>query len=299
MRTFLYFLFLVGCMATPKQEVPPVTTSGGGVPYDMAHPTAVFPLPPQLVEISALTDVDSLTVACVQDEEAAVYFLSLKDGRILRRVPFSVPGDFEGLTRVDSFFFALRSDGLIHRLIIRDDHTVVQDTFRLDLPNHNIEGLGYDEPGRRVLVSPKDFIKGSSEVRDQRVIHAFDPKDATHTPSIALTLSVQKVMADATAMGIPVPMRTKENGASAPALKLRYSSVAVHPSTGHYYLLSAADRTLLIVDRNGRLVDLVNLDPELLPKPEGITFLADQDLLLSSEGKGRDPVLVRYAYRPQ
>ncbi|HNK69711.1 MAG TPA: hypothetical protein PKH36_13380, partial [Flavobacteriales bacterium] len=61
-------------------------------------------------------------------------------------------------------------------------------------------------------------------------------------------------------------------------------------------LLSAVDRTLLVVDRAGKLIALEQLDEELLPKPEGITFLTNGDLVLSSEGKGGTPVIVRYAY---
>ena len=299
MRILLLALPLIACMAAPRAVDAPPSSGKGRVPYDLARPTKVFTLPPELTEISALTDVDSATVACVQDEEAAVYFLSLADGRVLRRVPFSLPGDFEGLTRVDSFYFALRSDGLIHRLTIRDGRSMLRDTFRLALPNHNIEGLGYDESGDRILVSPKDFIKGSADVRDERTIYAFVPGDPARATTVALTLSVDDIVAQADAMGIALPMREKKNGGAVPGLKLRYSSVAVHPATGHYYLLSAVDRTLLVVDRNGKLVDLVALDPGLLPKPEGITFLANNDLLLSSEGKGRDPVLARYAYQPQ
>ena len=82
-----------------------------------------------------------------------------------------------------------------------------------------------------------------------------------------------------------------------PAVKLRLSSVAVHPATGHYYLLSAVDRLLLVVDRSARLVALEQLDAGLLPKPEGITFLPNGDLVLSSEGKGSAPVIARYRSR--
>ncbi|HNO04868.1 MAG TPA: SdiA-regulated domain-containing protein, partial [Flavobacteriales bacterium] len=97
-------------------------------------------------------------------------------------------------------------------------------------------------------------------------------------------------------LGVSVPERTTDKGRVVPALKLRYSSVSVHPMTGHYYLLSAVDRTLLVVDRAGKLIALEQLDEELLPKPEGITFLTNGDLVLSSEGKGGTPVIVRYAY---
>jgi len=197
----------------------------------------------------------------------------------------------------------------VYRLRERQEWAVrfdVLDTFRLDVPNHNIEGLGYDVRNRRVLVSPKDFIKGSKEGRDERVIYAFAPDDPTHKVELVLRLSVEDLIAQANSVGLVVPERKTSNGRVVPALKLRYSSVAVHPITDQYYLLSAVDRTLLVVDRQGKLIALEQLDAALLPKPEGITFLANGDLVLSSEGKrlrsgssgGSAPVIARYRYMP-
>lgn len=270
------------------------------VPYDLRRPDAVLTLPAELVEISALTDVDDGTVACLQDEAATLYLVALKDGAVLGRYPFAGPADMEGLTQVRGDYFALRSDGLVHHLrwnLQEAPWLAVVDTFRLDVPNRNIEGLGYDPVSGRVLVSPKDFAKGSKEVRDERVLYAFDPRDPAHAVQVALRLSIARVVAQARAAGIAVPERVTDNGRVVPAVKLRLASVAVHPVTGHYYLLSAMDRLLLVVDRAGDLVALEQLDPGLLPKPEGITFLPNTDLVLSSEGKGSAPVIVRYRSR--
>ena len=258
---------------------------GGTAEYDLKHPTRTYVLPDELIEVSGLTDVDATTVACLQDEEAKLYFFDLEEGRILKSLPFGAPGDYEGLTRVGKEYFALRSDGLIHRLLLNDEEFSVVDTFRLDLVHKNIEGLGYDEISGRVLVTPKDFLKGSKETRDVRVVHAFDPAtgDLDHSP--ALTISISRVIAQARAKGFAVPTRTTDNGRTTPALKLRLSSIAVHPITGLYYLLSAVDRILLVLDRQGDLVEMRQLDAGLFPKPEGITFMPNGDMLISNEGK--------------
>lgn len=287
-------ILLMACAASPGTE-----QGGDRIPYDLGNPAFIITLPNTLIEISALTDVDSTSVGCVQDEAGTIYVISLIDGKVMGEFPFAGPGDMEGLTRVGGKFFALRSDGLIYDLEISGvlKSAVVQDSFRLDLPNNNIEGLGYDDRNDRVLVSPKDLMKGSKEGKDERVLYAFDPKDASHKTAVVLRLSITELMVQARAMGIPVPERKTENGRVLPALKLRYSSVAVHPVTDHYYLLSAVDRTLLVVDRQGKLIALEQLDAALLPKPEGITFMPNGDLVLSSEGKGRASVIVRYAYR--
>ena len=290
-------LLLLSCGASNAPAPAPAVHR---VPYDLDHPAAVIRLPNALIEISALTDVDSNTVACVQDEAATMYRISLLTGQVVDSLVFGGPADMEGLTRVDGDYFALRSDGLIYRIGFHAQEATgwtVLDTFRLEVPNRNIEGLGYDERGQRVLVSPKDFTKGSKEGRDERVLYAFAPDDPAHRTQAVLRLSIEELIVQAQASGIAVPERKTGNGRVVPGLKLRYSSVAVHPFTDHYYLLSAADRTLLVVDREGKLVALEQLDEHLLPKPEGITFLAGGDLVLSSEGKGSAPVIVRYAYR--
>lgn len=293
MRNVLLFIVLLNACA----HAQPAPAVGRNVPYDMRHPAKVFELPGLLTEVSALTDLDDHTIACVHDEAANIYFISTESGVIMDSAAFAGPADMEGLTRVGGEFYALRSDGLIYHLGDRASGLVLRDTFRLDIPNKNIEGLGYDERSGLVLISPKDLMKGSKEGRDERVIYALDPNKPDHEASVVLRLSVEDLVEQAARKGINTPIRRKDNGQEVSALKLRYSSVAVHPTMDHFYLLSAADQTLLVVDRQGRLIDLVQLDEQLLPKPEGITFLPNGDMWLSSEGKGRTPVLVRYAMK--
>lgn len=265
------------------------------IPFDLAKPARTYRLPPELLEVSALTDVDDLTLACLHDEAAMLYLFDLRQGVIARRFSFGHPGDMEGLTRVGDQYFALRSDGLVYRLSLKDDAAQLLDTFRLALSNRNIEGLGYDERFDRVLVSPKDIPKGSPELRDVRVIHAFDARTGKVLPEPVLTLSINTLIDQARAKGLTVPMRTTDNGREVPALKLRFSSVAVDPRSDLIYLLSAVDRMVLVVDRQGDLVYLEQLDARAHPKPEGITFLPAGDLLISNEGKGTAPSIVRFS----
>lgn len=265
------------------------------LPYDLFHPAAVHPLSPAYVELSALTDVDSSTVAFVQDELATIFHFSMRTGKVERTLPFGAPGDMEGLTRVGVEYFALRSDGLIYRLREESGRLITLDTIRLNVPNRNIEGLGYDERYQRILISPKDIAKGPDH--DERLLYAMDARAPNGRTEVVLRLDLNDLVAQAKARGVALPLRITPKGVTVPGLKLRYSSVALHPFTDHYYLLSAVDRTLLVVDRKGVLVDLKQLDATLLPKPEGITFLPSGDLVLSSEGKGSPPVIVRYTYQ--
>ncbi|MBZ0205862.1 MAG: hypothetical protein K8H89_06020 [Flavobacteriales bacterium] len=267
----------------------------GGLRHPLPEPASIVELPSELLEVSGLTDLDQHTVACLQDEDATLYVVDIRDGRILERHPFGPPGDMEGLTRVKDGLFALRSDGLIYHLRIKGAHYTAVDSFRMELGHRNIEGLGYDEHTGLVLVAPKDVLKGEPQIRDQRSVFAFDPATRKVLPEPVLTYSVQEVMRQAEAGGMKLPTRTTRNGRIVDAIKLRMASIAVDPVSDHYFLLSAVDQTLLVLDRQGAFVALHLLDADLLPKPEGITFLPNGDMLIATEGKNGPPRLVRYA----
>jgi hypothetical protein len=261
----------------------------------LPKPSAVIELPAELREISGLTELDDHAVACLQDEAAMLYTVNATNGRITGRHPFGPPGDMEGLTRAGDRTFALRSDGLIYRIGEQAGRFVAEDCFNLLLPYRNYEGLCYDPVSKLVLVAPKDNLKGGPELRDKREVFAFDPATYALQNQPVLTFSVKQVIRAAQADGVAIPMRTTDHGRKVPQLKFRMSSIAVEPATGHYFILSAVDQTLLVLDRKGGYVALYLLDEKLLPKAEGITFLANGDMLIATEGKDAPPRLVRYA----
>lgn len=261
-------------------------------------PVSVVDLPAELREVSGLTALDQHTVACLQDEAATLYIVDLRDGHILERHPFAGPGDMEGITRVEDIIFALRSDGLVYRLARTGSRFEAADSFNLMLPHRNIEGLGHDPVDGRVLVAPKDNPKGGPDLRDKREVFAFDPATFTLQMQPVLTFSVKQVLRAAKADGVDLPARTTGKGKDAPALKFRMSSIAVQPGTGRYFILSAVDQTLLVLDRSGQYISLYLLDPTLLPKPEGLTFLPDGDLLISTEGKSGPARIAQFHLAP-
>lgn len=265
--------------------------------YDLGRPTRNLRLPPELAEISALTDINATTVACLEDEHGTIYFIDHATGAITGRAAFAGPGDYEGLTRIGGDLYTLRSDGLIHRLRAEDHAVVVADSFRVDVPNRDLESLGYDPPRQVLLIAAKDNLKGGPEIRDKRFIYGWDLRAHRLMEQPVLTLSVQQVMREAARLGVKLPTERKKNGTEHTTFKLRPSSVAVHPQDDTYWILSAVDHALLVVDRKGTLLALHRLDPGLFPKAEGITFLDNGDLLISNEGKDTPPNLLFFARR--
>lgn len=277
MRTGALLMVAFTALTTPAQRAQEH--------YDLAHPDRRFALPAELREISALTDINAQTVAALQDEMGRIYFIDHTTGRVTATFDFAAAGDYEGLTRVGSDLYTLRSDGLIHHLVVKDGKVTVADTIRVDVPNRNLESIGYDEERHLLLIAAKDNLKGSPSARDRRYVYGWDLRRRQLLDRPVLDMSVAAIIAEAQAMGVKLPRERKKNGKEEVQFKLRPSSIALQPQQGTYWLLSAADHTLLIFDRSGHLLDLVPLDRKLYPKAEGITFLANGDLLISNEGK--------------
>ncbi len=269
---------------------------GGEDTHDLRKPVSQLELPIELREVSGITDLDEHRIACLQDEDATVYIVDLHSGEIIERHPFGPPGDMEGLTRVGDGLYALRSDGLIYQLQLDQARYVAVDSFQTQLEHRNIEGLGYDPRTGLVLVAPKDVLKGSKQLRDQRSVFAFDPATRKLLPEPVFTYSVKEIIRRAEADGTKLPKRITKGGKQVNAVRFHMSSIAVDPISNHYFLLSAVDQTLLVLDRKGAFVALHLLDAALLPKPEGITFLPNGDMIISTEGKNGPPRLVRYAH---
>jgi hypothetical protein len=285
----------------PAQSQPdPEKKPAPAARFDLDKPSRAFELPAELREVSAVTAVDEKTVACLQDEKGVLFLVDVRDGQVRAAHLFGPDGDYEGLARAGDEFWVLRSDGRLARLAPSDGGYVIAETFDLGLPNRDLEGLCFDPTTGLLLVAPKDVLetekpkgkRGDAErerakaQRDQRLVHGWDPRRRALLPEPVLELSIDDLVAQALERGDAVPMRTGKKQPERPALKLRFSCVAVEPRSGHLWLLSAVDSVLAVVDRQGRLQGQYRLDPAVLPKPEGLTFLPGGSLVLSSEGVG-------------
>jgi uncharacterized protein YjiK len=109
-----------------------------------------------------------------------------------------------------------------------------------------------------------------------------------------VTVHLDEVLAAASGLGVQVPTRQTDAGDERPFLRLFFSDIAVHPETGDFWLLSAKDRALLVVDREGRTKGLRFFSADELEQPEGAVFLPGGELVLASEGDHRPAVLRVY-----
>ena len=253
-------------------SAPPV---GAASPYRFDRPAASFELPDALVEISGLTDLGDGTLGAVQDEDGELYVLSQETSEVVRVVPFGPPGDYEGVELAGDRLFVLRADGALLELSgwRGDAASAAVTETGLGSKGCDAEGLGTD--GARLLIACKK--EGDGAFDDRNVVWAYDLDAGALDAEPAYVVDPDAVEGDR---------------------KLRPSALAVHPATGAVVLLSSRRESLVALDASGRATDVWDLGPAEFEQPEGLAFLPNGDVWVSSEGGDGPAVLARFTYVP-
>lgn len=256
------------------------------LPYDLANPSHVINLVSEdLREISGLspTDVDEQYLA-IADEKGEIFFVDgAAGGAITRRVLFKNKGDFEGVEMVGPCLFAVKSNGDVYEIGRWKRRTPSVRTYETGLTkDDDVEGLGFDARRNALLIA----CKGNTDSSYARKVYAFDlsTKRLSEQPVYTVDpLEVNRL--------VPHHPEEKHNFFSP-------SGIAVHPLTGDVYVLSSAQKRLVVLDHEtGAIKMAVRLDKKMLPQPEGISFDSNGDLVLSSEGKQGEGLIMRFRYQ--
>lgn len=279
MRALLLTLLTLGACADGSRSAPPPGPDDG-VPYRLDAPDAVVELPAELQEISGLTVLPSGRLGAVQDETGTVFEVDPATGAIVDRLDFEGAGDFEGVELVPGdAVWALRSDGDLYRIWRDSTGAPAVRKIETALKSRNdTEGLAYDPAGGRLLVACKEWPGEDPETGDNyddvRTIYAFDLDTETLSERPVVFLPRDTVDGD---------------------VNFRPSALAVHPQTGHLYVLSSVRAAIAVVGADGAVLGVLDFPPGLLPQPEGLAFTADGTLYVASEGGAGPGRLARFA----
>ncbi|MES2567282.1 MAG: hypothetical protein V4565_10470 [Bacteroidota bacterium] len=288
---FLFFLII-------SLALPSVLNNSSFVAYNFKEPTTKEVLPGILHEISGLTIIDSTTIACIQDENGILFFYDLKSHQIKRQIAFAMNGDYEGITRVGNTLYILRSDGVLFEVInFTSDNFSVQNYFT-EIPAVNNEGLCFDAQNNRLLIGSKGKINKDPFYKDKRFIYAFDLKTKSLNKKAVFQFNINDINLSAKMNGITFEKRKDKKGNLLEiGYKVNTSEIAFHPITKQLYVLSATDHCLFIFNLNNKLEEIIPLNPILFNKPEGLSFFANGDLIISNEGQAQQPTLLRFNYQ--
>lgn len=270
--------------------------------YDLSAPVGITELPDTLREISGITLLDSTTLACIQDENGVVFIYDMLMHKMKSSLYFYEDGDYEGICNVDTSIFILRSDGTLFEISNYTSNALNVISYPTEIKASNNEGLCYDKIMNRLLIARKNKLAKGKNYKNKRAIYSFDLKTRTlnENPVIEFDVDTLKQIALKEKIELPVKQKKKnKDKVPTPILRFASSEIAIHPITGKIFLLSATDHLLFIIDKNGKVEFVEQLNPLIFLQPEGIAFFKNGDMLISNEGQKKNSTLLRFKYKPQ
>lgn len=271
-----------GIHSTDTRKVNPVG-------YDLSNPDQTIILPPILLEISGITVIDSTSVACVQDENGMLFIFDMAKNEISDQFIFNYPGDYEGVARVASSYYVLRSDGTLFETRNDKPSAFTQQIVSPVGPPANYEGLCYDHRNHRLLIVPKSNPERGPGDEKKHPVYGLELQSGKNSGEKVLEFDLPAITRHAAENNIKIPDEAK-------VISLRASDIGIHPLTNMLYVISAVNRMLFIFDEDGTVNYIEELNPDLFNMPEGIAFHDNGDVLISNEARTNPPTILLFKY---
>jgi uncharacterized protein YjiK len=299
-------LLLLACGSQPESAANGATTDEAAglvlIPemgYSILNPDRTYTLPGSLMELSGMQSLGDSLLACVQDEKGIIFLYDLQKQEVVAEIPWSEDGDYEGIAGNEQLLWVLKSDGTLYRIThfmkggaqAGSAPQVKEITTSLSSAC-DAEGLCMMPDKKTLLIACKEGVDG------ERTIWQFDPEKEELLSDPYLRLQEDQLEEelissdlDKISLGLYKFLNVKgESGILAP------SGLAFHPITGELYILSAASKTLTILDKSGNVKGVQELPSQLFPQPESITFMPDGTMLIGNEGRGGAPTILLFTY---
>lgn len=271
--------------------------------YNLGSPDHRYTMPPSLEEISGISWTGKGTLACIQDENAIIYCYSLEKEKVISEVKFGKDGDYEDISVVKNTAYVLKSNGHIYRVkdFQKDEFKVKR--YKTPISGKNdAEGMVYDSLENRLLIACKGSptIDKENPHKGYRAVYAFDleAKQLLEEPAYLVDLRKIEGYQDQAKFTQFSSKLAQVLGISDPYGNFRPSAIAIHPLKDEIYMTSSVGKLLVILDREGQILEVHALNPALFRQPEGICFSPEGDLYISNEGRGGKGYILKFKPKP-
>ncbi len=270
--------------------------------YQLDAPSGTFYMPKILNEISGLSETpDGKRLLAIQDEDGILFSLDKQTGKILDQFNFWEDGDYEGVEMVGQDVYVVKSTGTLYRVrhLGQPDQTTEKFNDYLDKEN-DVEGLAYDPATTSLLLACKKKAGVGETYTHTKAVYAFNLKTDQLESKPRFLIQWSAVL-DYLAAHPEIRRYDKVCEFFAKEkddFDLSPSGLAIHPVTGHLYLLSSVGKLLIIVNRTGTILHIEKLEKEIHAQPEGISFAKDGTLYIANEKRDDTAVIHWFRYQP-
>lgn len=257
-------------------------------PYLLGQPTAVYPLPEALTEVSGIRFLNGKDphIYAEQDEKGRLYWLVPGD-KTANYYDFGKNGDYEDLVFLDGKAIFLRSDGDLFSFDVQPALTAahkaaVKLTHTTDLvPKGEYEGLYADTVHSRLYMLCKDCAH--EDHKKTVAIHRLDVREGHWVKAASYQVDVAKI---SELLNLETQQQSaKKKKHSGRKISFKPSAICKNPTTGEWYLLSSINKVLVVTNSDWQVKSVHSLPAKLYPQPEGLCFDQAGNLFISNEGQ--------------
>lgn len=270
--THITVLFVLAGILSGISCANKADNNNGGSPkgYDLNKPVK-YNMPDALTEISGIAFYQGKPdmIFAEQDEDGNVYSFKLGDKQVTTS-KFGKKGDYEDIAICHNQVVLLRSDGVLFTFpfseVKKPEIANVKKQQGI-LPTGEYEGLYADEKSGLLYVLCK---------------HCAD--DRTTKTSSVYVLALQADGSVKQSGGFSINIKEIEKIINKKRISFHPSALTKNTLTNEWYILSSANKMLVVADVNWKVKTVYPLDPALFHQPEGMAFDNQHNLYISNEG---------------
>jgi DNA-binding beta-propeller fold protein YncE len=278
--TVLFSIFGACACKNPKNKY----TSPKG--YDFNQPDK-FNMPSSLLEVSGIAfhNGDNDTIYSIQDEDGKL-FRQKWDVKKQYNMKFAPKGDFEDLAIFHETVFVLKSNGALYSFplseAVKEESDQVKERKHL-VPKGEYEALYTNPETNKMYVLCKSCAEDKKAKQVTGYVFDYKPETDSLTASGNFKLDLKQITA----------LNPKLKASLSP------SALTRNPKTNEWFVLSSANKLLLVTDANWKIKQVHRLNSSTFNQPEGIAFDKELNLYISNEGdEVTDGNIIKFRYLP-
>ncbi|MES2454711.1 MAG: SdiA-regulated domain-containing protein [Bacteroidota bacterium] len=254
--------------------------------YDFLKPDK-FNMPSSLLEISGIAfhDGNSDTIYSIQDEDGKL-FRQKWDVQKQKNMKFAPKGDYEDLAILHDQVLVLKSSGSLFSFSIGEAVKKESDQvkeLKHVVPKGEYESIYADPNTNKLYILCKSCSEDKKNKQVSGYVLDYDlaADSVTESGTFKIDLSTLK------------QLNTKLKTSSSP------SALTRNAFTGEWYVLSSANKLLLVTDADWKIKAAHHLNSSTFNQPEGLAFDKDRNLYISNEGDEiTDGNIIKFKYAP-
>ena len=258
--------------------------------FDLANPSTVSSFPMGVASFSDVTMLDSTHMIGIEPVNGNVMMIDLLNNSIASQLSLGSEFKFVDVSKMDSTLILFDSNSKVHFLLPPYDSTSFVSTNETK-ENFSTSGICFHESTKRLFLLSE--VQEKEEGQFSSFLYAFNlnKRQLREEPLFEINSFAIETFAINNNLRLPRNKVTYD-GDTVEGLNFTPSALAIHPKTNEIYVLSSDDRTLVVYNQFGDVVNFTVLDAMIFSKPTGMTFQENGDLLITVSDLMR-PSIVR------